>query len=90
MIFEAVDTKLRNLGFVIGEENDTGFQLLRAYGKFGGVQKVIFENGQVSSFDSTIPDYKGQGYKAIGLTEEELYLILKKIKLWRKRHEHNN
>lgn len=90
MIFDSVDDQLKKLGFVIGEENSSSFILLRAYGKSGGVQKVIFENNQVLSFDSTIPDYKGQGFRAVGLTEQELILIIKKIKQWRKKHEHNN
>ena len=89
MIFESVDDKLKALGFIKGDDSVFGFTFVRAYGKFGGIQKVIFENNTLISYDSTIPDYKGQGFKAVGLKDDELILFYKKIKQWRKKHEHN-
>lgn len=80
-----LERALESKGWVLLNESEKGFEYIKKYGEYGGVQSVRFtpETGFLS-LDPGIPSYSGEGYVAAPVDTEDLLLFYKKIKEWRR------
>ena len=60
-----LERALESKGWVLLNESEKGFEYIKKYGEYGGVQSVRYnpENG-FTSLDPGIPSYSGEGYVA--------------------------
>lgn len=80
-----LEKALESKGWVLLNESEKGFEYIKKYGEYGGVQSVRYnpENG-FTSLDPGIPSYTGTGYSAAPINDEDLMLFYKRIKEWRR------
>lgn len=85
MVKNKLEKALNQKGWVLLNYSDKGFEYVKKYGEYDGVQSVRYnpENGFMS-LDPGIPSYSGEGYVAAPVDTEDLLLFYKKIKEWRR------
>ena len=85
MVKNKLEKALNQKGWVLLNYSDKGFEYVKKYGEYDGVQSVRYnpENGFMS-LDPGIPSYSGEGYVAAPIDTEDLLLFYKKIKEWRR------
>lgn len=85
-IKDKIENTLKENGWVLYHESDTGFSYVKKNGEYGGVKKVCYTGGaqdELYCFDPELPGVS-HGFTATPLKTEELLIFVKRIKEWKR------